>query len=535
MLPVHNTPNWIQVVAALTEGLPPYHSLRRSDCWKDTYLKNLITCGVFPNLLHQDPANPNLARETYSSGKEKIWGEEEIQKLWDQGCFIQLLPGIHPPPRMISTWFVDRRSGKPRLVVDLRPTNEIILDETWVRYEDLGYVHGLIEPGDVIWSLDIRSAYYGVSLHPGFIPYCCILFHNKILAATVMLLGLNVAPRIYTAITEIVVQKLRSHGIKIIRYLDDFLGSSKPGKVETDVKLTIEILNNHGFNINFKKSQLEPSHLLRHLGLIIDAKKRVFRIPLEKVVDIRNFCHAALTKKSLRLVSLQRLIGKIIAVKRAFRPVRRLTWSLFLDLTLSKATLPKERVHLSDQSQLDLRFIYENLSVMSEAPMDPPNKTMIICTDAAGRTGGGWGGFIPATGQMAYGVWPHGLRELDIQILEILATILTIIALSPRDVPLCLLSDNSSSIHYIHRSGGLGNHLMLRLTFLLFAITEQLNCPIVHSIWIPSNVNIIPDNLSRGVLPSQLEMERQWRSMSDTLKIGLDGWINDQDVQALTH
>ena len=328
--------------------------------------------------------NKREFRETYFSGRDRLWGENEIQSLWDQGCFMELIPVIHPPPRMISPWFVDHRSGKPRLVVDLRDTNNSILNETYVSYEDLSFVPHLVQQGDLIWSNDIHSAYYGMSLHPQFMPYCCIRYKGKVLAATVMLLGLNIAPRIYTALTEVVVGILRGLGLRIIRYLDDFLGASPPLLAEIHIKIEVSILNSFGFYVNFKKSQLIPTTILRHLGLIIDVERRVFKIPLEKVVDIRNFCHAAISKESLRLVSLQRLIGKIIAVKRAFRPVRRLTWALFWDLIQSDAVYPTDRVHLSDQSILDLRFIFENLSTDTEAPFDLPRHLMLLFTDAAG-------------------------------------------------------------------------------------------------------------------------------------------------------
>ncbi|MEZ0208581.1 MAG: reverse transcriptase domain-containing protein [Candidatus Paceibacterota bacterium] len=446
---------------------------------------------------------------------------------------MELLPGIHPPPRMISPWFVDHRSGKPRLVVDLRMTNELILDPTYVAYEDLGFVPDLIQPGDVIWSLDIRSAYYGVSLHPEFIPYCCIYLNGRVLAATVMLLGLSVAPRIYTALTEVVIQILRSFGIRIIRYLDDFLGASRTHLAHLQIKLTIVVLTLYGFYVSFKKSQLIPCLVLRHLGLIIDADQRAFRIPLQKVVDIRNFCFAAVAKGSLRLVSLQRLVGKIISVKRALRPARRLTWSLFWDMMNSSAVNPSDRIMLSVQSISDLRYLFDSLSEKTEAPFDPPDHLMLIFSDSAGKSGRGWGGHVPGMGMTAHGVWPESLVETDIQILELMATILVILVIRPQNVSLCLLSDNSSSVQYIHRQGGCRHQLMMRLTFLLYAITEQLNCPIVQSIWIPSQVNLVADHLSRGRLLSTAETERQWRHTADILGIGYNGWINKAELETL--
>ena len=74
---------------------------------------------------------------------------------------------------------------------------------------------------------------------------------------------------------------------------------------------------------------------------------------------------------------------------------------------------------------------------------------------------------------------------------------------------------------------------MMRLTFLLYAVTEQLNCPIIRTAWIPSEINMISDNLSRGRLLSMQEIQRQWIHTANILGIGYSGFIGTRELDLL--
>ena len=102
----------------------------------------------------------------------------------------------------------------------------------------------------------------------------------------------------------------------------------------------------------------------------------------------------------------------------------------------------------------DLKFIFDTLSPMTEAPFDLPSQMMLIFSDSAGSSGRGWGGHIPALGRTAHGLWPESLVHADIQVLELLATILVILEAKPENTPLCLLSDN-------------------RVRFIVFTVKEE--------------------------------------------------------------
>ena len=85
-------------------------------------------------------------------------------------------------------------------------------------------------------------------------------------------LGLNIAPYVFTKFLKRPLSLLRSHGIKIIAYLDDMLveASSKP-LLRDQINTTISLLQALGFKVNWEKSLVTPHQTLEFLGIEIDS------------------------------------------------------------------------------------------------------------------------------------------------------------------------------------------------------------------------------------------------------------------------
>lgn len=86
--------------------------------------------------------------------------------------------------------------------------------------------------------------------------------------------GLTTAPLVFTKIVKPVLASLRAKKLMSVVYLDDFLLFGKTfSECETNVRITISVLEKLGFIINREKSQLVPSQNCIFLGFSMIAQK----------------------------------------------------------------------------------------------------------------------------------------------------------------------------------------------------------------------------------------------------------------------
>lgn len=106
---------------------------------------------------------------------------------------------------------------------------------------------------------------------------------------------------------------LRAILVRVQCYLDDILiQCSSPLRATENLQVTIQVLQDHGFSINFKKSHLALTNRLQHLGVVIDT------IPCE--VSLSQECQTSLQAlenwiltKAVPLALLSQLLGKMVS------------------------------------------------------------------------------------------------------------------------------------------------------------------------------------------------------------------------------
>ena len=69
----------------------------------------------------------------------------------------------------------------------------------------------------------------------------------------------------------------------------------------------IFLLQNLGFLINFKKSQLTPVKEIEFLGLVINSVNMMLALPQEKVLDIQNKCAQLIASPKTTIMKLTKL------------------------------------------------------------------------------------------------------------------------------------------------------------------------------------------------------------------------------------
>ena len=110
--------------------------------------------------------------------------------------------------------------------------------------------------------------------------------------------GLNIAPRIFTKLCRPILRELRTKGVKVLVYLDDWLiwGESKEECLAA-TRIVVQVLEKRGFLINKEKSRLIPSQSFQWLGVTWDTISGKISLPQDKVEtflqDLRLFLDAA--------------------------------------------------------------------------------------------------------------------------------------------------------------------------------------------------------------------------------------------------
>ena len=85
--------------------------------------------------------------------------------------------------------------------------------------------------------------------------------------------GLSTAPQVFTRVFPAVSAWAHSHGIRLLRYLDDWLVlSSSEREAKQAVQLLLSLCRTLGIVINEKKLDLVPSQTVKYLDMTIDTE-----------------------------------------------------------------------------------------------------------------------------------------------------------------------------------------------------------------------------------------------------------------------
>lgn len=131
--------------------------------------------------------------------------------------------------------------------------------------------------------LNLKDAYLLVPINSEDKKFLRFEYRNHIYQFNSLPFGLSSAPFVFTKTTKPIVKWLRSRGIRLVIYLDDFLiFSVSREECVNNPKLTISMLLHLGFIINWEKSDLVPNFSCKFLGIIINSREMTLELPPEK-------------------------------------------------------------------------------------------------------------------------------------------------------------------------------------------------------------------------------------------------------------
>ena len=191
--------------------------------------------------------------------------------------------------------------------------------------ETLQKVAELIEEGDIMFTTDLKKAYYAVPLEEKARGLFAFNANNdgknpRWIAPRVVIFGEAQAPWTFSKIIrKSIVQWARRFGIRVVNYIDDFIWFCKPDQKEWMKEVIKWILEITGWETN-EKCDWTGSSCVSFLGFEVDSKKMEFRVGQKKSEKIKAMISLARKAGKVENCELQSLVGKILSTKIAVEP-----------------------------------------------------------------------------------------------------------------------------------------------------------------------------------------------------------------------
>ena len=213
--------------------------------------------------------------------------QEEVKKFLKKGAAAEC---EHKPVEYISFIFLrEKTDGTQRLIVNLK-------------MQTLQTILALIQPNCYMATIDLKYAYYSVTIDGDDTCFLKFLCNSKFLKFVVLPNGLSPGPRKFQ-ITKPPLAMPRMQGYTVAIYIDDIIAiyqSFEEGLLT--VVETINLFQKLGFVIHPDKNKFIPAKTVEYLGFINDSEKIITYLSDQKKQKIYEKCCIIPTKPKLKRI-----------------------------------------------------------------------------------------------------------------------------------------------------------------------------------------------------------------------------------------
>ena len=439
------------------------------------------------------PLSPTpVSFPTYRAGSPRAQAlRQEVEAMLAKGA---LEIARDPGPGFYSRLFlVEKATGGWRPVIDLSHLNDFI-QLTPFKMETVALVLLFVREGDFLASLDLKDAYFQIPIHGSSRKLLRFMSEGTVYQFK----ALSIAPQVFTRVFVAVSAWAHSRGIRLLRYLDDWLVlSSSEKKARQSVQELLSICHTLGIVINEKKSDLVPSQAAKYLGMTIDTGAgKVFPslARVEKFLSVaERFCALESPPAQLwqvilgHLASLERLVPHGRLRMRSLQWQLKTHWSPVSDPPSLPMALPEE-------ARRDLSWWMVRDHLLTGVRFGTPAPDLHLYSDASSS---GWGAHL--LDQNVSGVWSNQEKLLHINLLEMKALFLGLQAFQEDVIGhhVTAMCDNSTVVAYVNKQGGTVSRGLCLLTSCLLRWTESFDVHL-EARYLPGESNVLADLLSRS-------------------------------------
>lgn len=303
----------------------------------------------------------------------------------------------------------------------------------------------------------------------------------------------------FSTFIEHYIKSQMSNG-QLIHYLDDFLGGDgdKAG-CQSLLSCIVDCLE--WLSVPLAEDKTEgPSEILVFLGLELDSRNMLVRVPKDKIIEVVDKIERILAAPKTKLKTMQSLIGSLNFCCRAIVPGRPFCRRLIN--SICGLTKPYHHLRVNKGIRLDLAmwlefFKHYNGVSMFHDRFWVSNEDEQLYSDSAAAKGFG----IYFKGHWAYAEWPKNWHDDritdDITTLE-LFPILVALHIWGQDLAkkkLKFMCDNKAVVDIINSMTSKSDNVMVilrRITVLCLR-----NNIVVKACHVPGSKNVLCDALSR--------------------------------------
>ena len=169
-----------------------------------------------------------------------------------------------------------------------------------------------IRPSDWMISLDLQDAYLQVPIHPESRRYLRFTMGGVSYQFRVLCFGLTTAPQVFTRVMALISAILHRYGIGMLRYLDDWLilAESRTTCLQARDRL-LQVCEELGLQVNFRKSSLIPSQDMTYLGMQIQSVRFIAKPTATRVENLPKIIEEFLSSPGPPAALWRRLLGHL--------------------------------------------------------------------------------------------------------------------------------------------------------------------------------------------------------------------------------
>ena len=476
-----------------------------AQCVIPRWILNILRLGY--RLQFQDSPPPFLGVLVTTLASEELMSalSGEVEVLLQKDA-IELVPPHLVMEGHYSRYFlVEKRADKGgglRPIMDLRGLNPF-LSKMWFKMISNRELLEGISHGEWFSSIDLKDAYFHISIHPQSRKYLRFFFQGQAYQYKVLPFGYALAPRTFSLVLQTALEPLLRRGIIVRFYIDDLLiQSSSKAQAMLDTQAVVHHLSSLGFSINVGKSSFQPRQTAVYLGIQLDSVSMVARLADLRVEATLSLASRVHSSPKVSSGSIQRLLG-LMASACALVPMG------LLYARLLQRWYARLHLHPVRDQGLMLRIpphVLPTLGhwtcrsyLMAGVPMGTRSDHVTVFTDASPL---GWGGVLD--GLHVGGEWPpHETRHSNVK--ELLAVLLVLQRFLPhlRGRHVLIRSDNVATCAYINKGGG-SHSPQLHSVASEILHWSQLHLRSIRASHIRGILNTAADLMSRGG-PVELE------------------------------
>ena len=455
-----------------------------------------ITDGV-PVIFDKIP-DPCFHKNHYMTDAQCAFVDEKLSELKNTGA----VEVLDYKPHCVSALGVrPKKNKKNRLIHDLSYLNEHCITSGF-QYEDIRTVKKCIRSGDQMFTIDLKDGFHHVPILPNFRDYFGFQWRGVYYRWAVLPFGWCNSPYFFGKVLKPVVTFLRSQGIRIVLYVDDFLGLVRPEVSIGQQQFVIDTLIALGWKINYEKSDLTLSYRKLFVGYIIDTHDEpLLEVPKDKVKKLQKDIRRALARPCISARVLARIAGLCISVVRAVGPGKLMLRGVYR--LLSTRAHWGESLVFSSDAVSDLQWWLDELEHWNGLVLNIAVPDAQIITDASP-----WGYGAVYDSLKASGFWTRSVSSRCQNYREMMAVLVAIEIFSEllRHKHVQIVTDNMSAVAYINSGGGPSRQLTLLARAIFFKAARLKAC--VSATWRAGSAIAHVDYLSR------LSPKYEW-SLSD--------------------